>query len=608
MNLSRGWLSRGKPRPVAYAWSGGAGILLFLLLGGLTAHAVWQGPERASQALEADVLPGIAAPGAADLQLHTDNAAKADALAAFSQAIVAEDNADSDTALADYQKALALDPGYTELAVKVAYELARRGDPSAGVEVLKDSIKASPKAPLAYLYLSQLYANNLRKNDIGLKYAQQALDLDPTNFASYVAVFEIELALDQRAKADEVLDRAAKAPGTDADFSLQLGEFYVKLLGDEPVPADQVDKIATVFRKALAQDGNNPLTLQKAADFFLRAHKEKEAIPIYLKAIKLSPANPPDGDESLADMRDGLARCFESVGQTKEAIDTVKALIKENPLRPAAYDLLCGLYEKDHQIDAAVSMCQQLMLLKPDDYRNYVTEAALLMEEHKLDKAIQLLTDARTKFPDQVEVTYSLGLAYSEAKRFHEALAIFDQAVQEASVGGMDMLDSRFYFAYGAAAEQSGQVEKAAALLQKSIDLEPDPQDAGEAYNYLGYMWVDRGMKLDEGGDLIKKALKIEPANPAYVDSLGWYYFKKGDFKDAIETLKKAAASIQPEDATVDEHLGDAYAAANDMTHALDLWQRAAALDKDNKEITVKIAGARQKLAHEGPPANTTTP
>jgi len=279
-------------------------------------------------------------------------------------------------------------------------------------------------------------------------------------------------------------------------------------------------------------------------------------------------------------------------------------LIKENPLRYESYDLLCTLYEKAEDNDAALAVSQQMMLLDPSDYRNYVRNAALLMKERKVDAAIQTLTDARTKYPDKAEITYSLGLAYSEAKRYRDALSIFEQAVQEASQGQTEMLDARFYFAYGAAAEQSGQVEKAAELLKKSIEL--DPQSAGEAYNYLGYMWVDRGLKLDEAGELIRKALQTEPENPAYVDSLGWYYYKKGDFKHAIETLKKAAAAIQPEDATVDEHLGDAYAASNDMAHALDLWQRAAALDKENKEIAVKIAGARQKLAAQAGPANPT--
>ena len=601
MNLSRGWLFTGKPRCLAPACLS----IAFLALGLQNCLAVWEGSStREAQALEADVLPGGDQHAAPDLQLHGDDAAKADALAAFSEAIVAEDNADSDAALADYQKALSLDPGYTELAVKVAFELARRGDPSAGIQVLKDSIKASPKAPLSYLYLSQLYSKYLGKPEVGLRYAQQALDLDPTNFASYIAVYEICQTLGQPRKAVEVLDRAAKLPSTDPQFWLQLGEYYLKTAGDGAIPADQLEKIAAVYRKALALSGNDPITLARVADFYARIHQEKEAIPLYLDALKFSAANPPDDDQSLATIRDSLARCFDATGRTADAISTLRQLIKDNPLRYESYELLCDLYEKTGNTDAALAICQQMILLDQNDFRNCVRVAALLMKEKKVDAAIQVLTDARVKFPTEAQITYSLGLALSEAKRYREALGIFDEASQEASQGQTEMLDAQFYFAYGAAAEQCGDLDKAAGLLKKSIEL--DPQSAAEAYNYLGYMWVDRGLKLVEAAELIKKALEMDHDNPAFTDSLGWYYFKKGDLKRAVETLKKAASQIKPEDAVVDEHLGDAYAASSDTADALDLWQRAAAIDKDNKEIAVKIAGARQKLARQGAPAHST--
>jgi tetratricopeptide (TPR) repeat protein len=183
-------------------------------------------------------------------------------------------------------------------------------------------------------------------------------------------------------------------------------------------------------------------------------------------------------------------------------------------------------------------------------------------------------------------------------------VGIFEQAADEAAGGETEMLGAQFYFDFGAAEEESGHMDKAVDLFKKSIAL--DPKNSAEAYNYLGFMWVDRGLNLDEAGGYIKKALEMDPENPAYIDSLGWYYFKKGEFAQAVETLRKAATLIQPEDAIVDEHLGDAYSATNDTTNALKYWEKASGIDKDNKEILVKIAGARQKLARQGAPAHTT--
>jgi tetratricopeptide (TPR) repeat protein len=599
MNLKRGWLSKGKPRRLAPA-----SLFIALTLLGVRSCLGFTEDTQVTEAAEADVLPGATETTAPDLALKPDAAAKAGALASFSQAIIAEDNADSDTALADYQKALALDPGYTELAVKVAYELARRGDPSAGIQVLKDSIQASPKAPLAYLYLSQLYSKFLGKPEVGLKYAEQALDLDPANLASYVAAYEIYAATNQPAKAAGLLDRAAKQKSSDPQYWLQLGDFYIKTLANTPPTVQDIKQLSAIYARALSLDPDTPSTLQRVGDFYARSDQEKLAIPLYLKAIKLSPANPPDGDDTLDSIRNSLALCFDAVGQTPQAIATLQQLIKDNPLRFESYEALCDLYEKAGQLEAALAVCKQMMLLHPNDFREYVTSAALLMKEKKTDAAVQTLTDARIKFPSEAQVTYALGLALSEAKRYPEALAIFEQAIQEAASGETEMLDAQFYFTYGEAAEQAGQVDKAAEMLKKSIEL--DPPSAAEAYNYIGFMWVDRGLKLDEAAGYIKKALQMDPDNPAYIDSLGWYYFKKGQYPQAVELLKKAAKLIQPEDPIVDEHLGDAYSAENDTAGALTWWQKALALDKDNKGIAVKIAGARQKLARQGTPAPAT--
>ena len=606
MNLSGRWLTLGTPRCRALASHPSPGVILAFSL--LAAAGLYPAPafsdtysSRFPRGLEADFLPRAAQPASPGLDLAPDAAAKAGALAAFSQAIIAEDNADADTALDDYQKALALDPGYTELAVKVAFELARRGDPSSGIQVLKDNIKASPKAPLAYLYLSQLYARNLNKPELGLKYAQQALDLDPLNIASYVAVYDIDQTLNQPAKAAQLLDRAAKTNSPDPQYWLQLGDFYLKATPDTAPPPDVTKKLDAISQKAIPLVGNDPAGLAHVAAFYIAAHQEKDAVPLLLDAIKYSPANPPDGDETLSNITLSLAQCFITLGRNTDAIGALKQIIKDDPLRYEPYSLLCDLYDKAGDTDAAIAVCQQMVLLNQSNFEAYLELAALQLKKQNADAAILTLTDARQKYPTEARITTFLGFALCEAKRYRDAMGIFDQALQEAADGETDLLDAQFYFTYGVAAEQSGDVDKAATLMRKAIQL--DPANAAEAENYIGFMWVDRGIKLDEGGLLIRKALQAEPNNAAYIDSIGWYYFKKGDFKQAIANLRKAVALLNPEDPEVDQHLADAYNATGDIPNALVYWQKALALDKGNKSLTVKIAGAHEKLAHQGTPA-----
>ena len=181
-----------------------------------------------------------------------------------------------------------------------------------------------------------------------------------------------------------------------------------------------------------------------------------------------------------------------------------------------------------------------------------------------------------------------------EAKHYTESLPLFEEALNEAEDKQPDMLNAAFYFSYGAASERAGVLEKAAELLRKSIEL--DPANAAEAYNYLGYMWVEKGEHIDEAGDLIKKAVEMEPDNPAFIDSLGWFEDKKGNYKKAVEELLKAAELMKPEDAVVFEHVADAYAKQDNIAQALIYWQKAGTLDPDNKAVWDKIESAKQKL------------
>ena len=102
---------------------------------------------------------------------------------------------------------------------------------------------------------------------------------------------------------------------------------------------------------------------------------------------------------------------------------------------------------------------------------------------------MKILTEARQRFPDAPEIIYYLAIAQREAKQTQQAVATFEEALHEAELEDSEMVNARFYFDYGAAAEQAGLYDKAADFFEKSIAI--DPANAADAYNYLGYMWAD---------------------------------------------------------------------------------------------------------------------
>ncbi len=556
----------------------------------------------------ADAFPS-SRPTAPDLLLSKEDEKKADAFVAFSQGLVAEDNADPDKMLAAYRKALELDPANARLAVQVAYELARRNDVSGGIQVLKDTIKAAPKEPLPYIYLSQLYSKNLNKPDLALKYGEQALALAPDNFAAYLALYELYVATGQSKKAEQLLERASKTERADANFWMQLAELYSRLYlkedgGTDPEPA-QLQKMNTVYRKAGELGASDVVTLTKVGDYFVLSKQVKEAIPYYLSILKL-PAGP--NDPPLNNVRDKLARCLlvdvqrEDTGQRDQAIGYLEDIIKDSPLRFETYELLGELYEQKGDLDKALTNYEHSLLLDASDAKNHLRLADLLIRAKRYDRAVEIMQAARKRFPDAPYVTYSLAIALSQAKRHPEAMAAFSDAQAQAEVSREEMLTAGFFFSYGAAAEQAQLFDKAAELLKRSLEL--DPNNA-QTLNYLGYMWVDRNEHLEEAGEMIKKAVSMDPEKGEYLDSLGWYYYMKGDTEQAIAQLLRAQESIlredKKDDPTVLEHIGDVYMKAGKNAEALSYWQKSLALDQENKKVAEKIEAAKQKVTSGAP-------
>ena len=154
--------------------------------------------------------------------------------------------------------------------------------------------------------------------------------------------------------------------------------------------------------------------------------------------------------------------------------------------------------------------------------------------------------------------------------------------------------DVDLQFELGSLYERAGDSKRAEesflALLEKSPEHAP-------TLNYLGYMWAEKGVNLERAQEMLTRAVGQEPNNGAYVDSLGWVYFRLGNLELAEKYLTDAVR-LAPRDATVAEHLGDVLAKRGDMTRALAQYRTALTLDpesKDVEKIRSKIAELEQK-------------
>ncbi len=543
-----------------------------------------------------------------DLALQPENARKAGALADFVEGTRLEENAEMENALAAYQRVLNFEPGLSELALRVAALLSRQEDYPRAIDVLKDAIKVRPKEAGPYLQLAFIYAKYLRKTEQAVKYVNQAIALDPVDFDAYQRLYEIESAAGEPQKALMALDRAANVKSDDSAFWIRLGKLYATIVfktETEPKRED-VKRVNGFFEKAVANAGDDSTTLKEVADYYAASQQIQEAIPLYLKVLELQP------DDLNA--REKLATGFVLTNQRDKAVEMLEEIIKKQPAKYQPYELLAQLLDEGaraldraNQPDQAKALFaraaanyEQSLLINPGRPNTYLRLAELLIVPLKdSERATKLLTEARQRYPGVPEFSYFLAIALREAKHPQQAVITFEEALNEAQLANDEVLNARFYFDYGAAADQAGFYDKAADLFRKSISL--DPANSAEAYNYVAFMWADHNLHLDEAEEMIGHALQFDPNNGAYLDTLGWIHYRKGKFDDALNELLRAAQNLTRPDPIVLEHIGDAYAKLNRIPQALDFWQKAIALSPENKLLAEKIEKTKTTVS-QGPP------
>jgi tetratricopeptide (TPR) repeat protein len=187
-------------------------------------------------------------------------------------------------------------------------------------------------------------------------------------------------------------------------------------------------------------------------------------------------------------------------------------------------------------------------------------------------------------------------------KRWADAEAALNKAEQLSTKP-----EDKQYVAFlrGSTYERQKKYDEAEAEFRKVLAAEPQ---SAVTLNYLGYMNADRGVRLEESLNYIKQAVSLEPGNGAYLDSLGWAYFRLGKYDLAEENLNKASQHMGS-DPSVQEHLGDLYQktgrlklAAAHWERALEEWNRTVAAEVDSDaqaKVQQKLDAARVRLAKE---------
>lgn len=248
---------------------------------------------------------------------------------------------------------------------------------------------------------------------------------------------------------------------------------------------------------------------------------------------------------------------------------------------------LAGIGEQQGDAATAISFYERI----PDNSTlKRVAELQLglnLADLKRQDEAVTHLKAALARDESDMRAYLSLGGVYASQENYRAAADLYDRAV--ARIAEPARADWNVFYQRGIAYERLKEWEKAEPNFRKALELYPDQP---QVLNYLGYSWVDKNMNLDEGLELIQRAVDLRPSDGYIVDSLGWAFYRLGRYDDAVRELERAVG-LMPADPILNDHLGDAYWRVGRKLEAGFQWNHALALDPEpdlKAEVEKKMA------------------
>jgi tetratricopeptide (TPR) repeat protein len=268
---------------------------------------------------------------------------------------------------------------------------------------------------------------------------------------------------------------------------------------------------------------------------------------------------------------------------------------------PVALLSLGDLYETLKKPELAIDAFSRIPANSPLKRSAEIQVALNLDQIERTDEARTRLSNLIAKYPEDLEAQTALGNVLRARKKYTEAIAVYDKAI------GLVKEPTRqhwtLFFFRGMSNERAKQWPPAEKDFRKALELNPDQP---QVLNYLGYSLIDRGMNLDEGLVMIKKAVELRPKDGYIVDSLGWAYYKLARYEEAVKELERAI-ELRPEDPVINDHLGDAYWRVGRQLEARFQWSHARDLKPEPEDLVKIEAKLKDGMKEDEPPSTART-
>ena len=484
-------------------------------------------------------------------------------------------------------------------------------------------LKADPRNPelLSRAFLSVLSDGDI---DEAGRLADRVLQIDRNDRIARLVVGVRALKLKQYPLARQNFAQSVRGPVTDLTATL-LSAWALSGSGDTRAAVDTLDHLAGPDWYAIFKDLHAALILdiannkKDAGKRYERAYKadpvavrtveaygrylsrvgnKEEALKIYSEFEKTVPNHPvvmaeekevatgeklpllADSPQSgAAEALYGLGASIGRRGGEDLALIYLQLALYLEPSQPMALLALADLYESLKKPDLAIKVYDRIPASSSLHRNAEIQIASDLDALDRTDEAKKRLERLVADHPKDNEAIIAFANILRGRKDFAECADAYSKAI--ANIAVPEKPNWVLFYFRGICYERSKQWPLAEADLKKALQLYPDQP---LVLNYLGYSWVDQGVNLDDGMNMIRRAVEQRPDDGYIVDSLGWANFRIGNYEEAVKELERAV-ELKPEDSTINDHLGDAYWRIGRVLEARFQWSHAKDLKPEPEDL-----------------------
>jgi tetratricopeptide (TPR) repeat protein len=488
----------------------------------------------------------------------------------------------------EYEKAIPMlsnlvnqEPGWQDGPMMLAEAFAGAGRVKDAISWLE---QRAPGDARLLPTLADFYERDRRWSDAAAAYAR-ALQRTPRAIelkSRYASALMNAGGRENIGKARDALNEViASRPAPDARALYLLSQAQRRL-------GESKEAEATA-RRVIAQNSKSPWGYYALAEALEERHQYQSVVDELAPIVSEFRGKTSDTAVDVGILLPHLGFAYQELGQYDKAIATFDEARKLSPNDPSIASYLMEANIAAKKYGAAVDVGKAALSQHPDDLRLARLQARALRYNGKADQGIALLEDAVKKHADDPLAYISLAQVYSDADKGAQAVRVLQDAQTKFPS------DNSVAFELGAVFDKQKKFAEAESAFRQVLGR--DPENA-TALNYLGYMLAERGERLDESVNYLKKALEIEPENGSFLDSLGWAYFKSDKLDLAEDNLRRAADQLKT-NSVIQEHYGQVLFKMGRYDEAIAAWSRALAGDGDSidkADVDKKIRAAKQKL------------